>query len=334
MVFNSLRVRFQSTLPIREETELGLTATPEETISIHSSHTGRDVGFDEKRDWAEFQSTLPIREETSTGRSPAQTAVHFNPLFPYGKRPARSAAARGPTNFNPLFPYGKRHYSIVSCSIRRNFNPLFPYGKRPFGDFCSGGNFDFNPLFPYGKRPLQQRQRRLPGLFQSTLPIREETPANAPVDAGPLISIHSSHTGRDSCSGQASWLLLHFNPLFPYGKRPTCHVLSGGQTSISIHSSHTGRDNSDLVCFPAQEISIHSSHTGRDVMVSDTLSLIAYFNPLFPYGKRRHGMRTSGRRGRFQSTLPIREETRPQGDSAFRRTISIHSSHTGRDIAW
>ena len=58
-------------------------------------------------------------------------------------------------------------------------------------------SFYFNPLFPYGKRPG----------------------GAGAVDDEVVISIHSSHTGRDS-------VVTSYMP----------------DMTISIHSSHTGRD--------------------------------------------------------------------------------------------
>ena len=104
------------------------------------------------------------------------------------------------------------------------------------------------------------------GQFQSTLPIREET------------------------SRFADLLQLHV---------------------ISIHSSHTGRDlGVDEPAFVQFIISIHSSHTGRDQQRRQAAALIA----------------------KFQSTLPIREETEALHRDRGNPVISIHSSHTGRDF--
>ena len=63
-----------------------------------------------------------------------------------------------------------------------------------------------------------------------------------------------------------------------------------------------------------------------------TISDKIHFNPLFPYGKRRDGCRLYQLAVRFQSTLPIREETYEEDDKALAAEISIHSSHTGRDM--
>ena len=189
--------KFQSTLPIREETKKRwkLSAT------------------------LRFQSTLPIREETCCrGRSPSCWA-NFNPLFPYGKRRAQISGVpalknisihsshtgrdvcvmpqvRTISNFNPLFPYGKRPLPLNYQWKILYFNPLFPYGKRPCVGARISSSADFNPLFPYGKRLF---------IF---------LPSSAH-----YISIHSSHTGRDLTGCRWPGMRQHFNPLFPYGKR-------------------------------------------------------------------------------------------------------------------
>ena len=68
---------FQSTLPIREETAMCDGKGAAWTISIHSSHTGRDILHLCKIVKQKlFQSTLPIREETRQ-----QTAENSKLLF-------------------------------------------------------------------------------------------------------------------------------------------------------------------------------------------------------------------------------------------------------------
>ena len=191
-------------------------------------------------------------------------------------------------HFNPLFPYGKRLYhSSKSTEARISIHSshtgrdvlLFRLSRR--------SHSHFNPLFPYGKRPPSRRSR----LYAST------------------ISIHSSHTGRDVMRVAHSLAPQNFNPLFPYGKRPAAGGKSHRAGGISIHSSHTGRDAREAPEPGPKEISIHSSHTGRDVMrVAHSLAP-QNFNPLFPYGKRHERAWKYDWSGRFQSTLPIREET-------------------------
>ena len=130
--------------------------------------------------------------------------------------------------------------------------------------------------------------------FQSTLPIREET--------------------RMECYNRCG--KGYFNPLFPYGKRHG-DVVFPRHIRISIHSSHTGRDALHGVRVGFAHISIHSSHTGRDDFLARRQPGRRYFNPLFPYGKRRFSCPAATGQKIFQSTLPIREET----------PISIHHFH-------
>ena len=168
-------------------------------------------------------------------------------------------------------------------------------------------------------------------IFQSTLPIREETRRSGCCRPCQGISIHSSHTGRDT------------------SQNGSYHI-----GAISIHSSHTGRDAHRVTVPSAAPISIHSSHTGRDISGQSVADLPQFqstlpireettfeakeipslwdFNPLFPYGKRRCCLVLPSSIARtFQSTLPIREETQTPRIAGCCPAISIHSSHTGRD---
>ena len=79
----------------------------------------------------------------------------------------------------------------------------------------------------------------------------------------------------------------YFNPLFPYGKRRISSLFAFKSSRISIHSSHTGRDYPPPPEPRLSAISIHSSHTGRD----------------------KNRKLKKKKPNRFQSTLPIREET-------------------------
>ena len=128
--------------------------------------------------------------------------------------------------------------------------------------------------------------------------------------------------------------LRHFNPLFPYGKRHRQRRFRLVGCHISIHSSHTGRDYKNTCATSCASISIHSSHTGRDITrrektMSRTISIHSSHT-----GRDRGRKTESGGRQKFQSTLPIREET-SMGESTRTpsRKISIHSSHTGRDAS-
>ena len=149
-------------------------------------------------------------------------------------------------------------------------------------------------------------------LFQSTLPIREETP-RVPRCLAALFYFNPLFPyGKRLVNGIRIHQAGNFNPLFPYGKRHDGEVGFHVDVAISIHSSHTGRDAKPAARDILSAISIHSSHTGRD----------------------RSCARRAGYYDKFQSTLPIREETSPLFSGRVRLVISIHSFHTGRDPAW
>ena len=73
-MLDNIRRLFQSTLPTRGETARYAKLTPEEKISIHSPHTGRDfLNAVAQYHLDGFQSTLPTRGET--GRPPRIIAL-------------------------------------------------------------------------------------------------------------------------------------------------------------------------------------------------------------------------------------------------------------------
>ena len=147
---------------------------------------------------------------------------------------------------------------------QRHFNPLFPYGKRLFTLQLPDLAKKFQSTLPIREETCVTLDKLHTAKFQSTLPIREETNLQPWAQAHKIISIHSSHTGRD-----------------------IMHAIAYGFFVISIHSSHTGRDYFYFTAAKsATKISIHSSHTGRDLTLFAKGQPSDYFNPLFPYGKR------------------------------------------------
>ena len=194
-----LKLKFQSTLPIREE-----------TIKL---------GWLKK--WSKFQSTLPIREETCTVAMFMLFYKDFNPLFPYGKRLKRIAFMRTLMRFQSTLPIREETFHYTSIILDR--------------------------------------------LFQSTLPIREETGKFGRSRQQFHISIHSSHTGRDSNGVSVSHTIWDFNPLFPYGKRPRCSATALAMATYFNPLFPYGKRRCDFGgCFWP----------------------LMHFNPLFPYGKR------------------------------------------------
>ena len=78
---------------------------------------------------------------------------------------------------------------------------------------------------------------------------------------------------------------------------------------ISIHSPHAGRDFDNGSVRKLLLISIHSPHAGRDTISMGSAAVWLA----------------------FQSTLPMRGETRHEPEQSDQTPISIHSPHAGRD---
>ena len=302
-------------------------------ISIHSSHTGRD----------QVQGIVHPRRQ------------NFNPLFPYGKRPICHNPPHTGSEFQSTLPIREETGYKGNGGKQLTISIHSSHTGRDVHLRLGGGDAEhFNPLFPYGKRHDPELADALPGIFQSTLPIREETTRGKAGWSARTISIHSSHTGRDLMPETVSAMVTPISIHSSHTGRDLIVVMVMVVFQISILSSHTGRDAAGVEC--AQRplwISIHSSHTGRDPCRPGSLQAAGDFNPLFPYGKRlgfrlaylsgkdfnplfpygKRPRRPSGyfQAPRFQSTLPIREETLRRHSSVQRLAISIHSSHTGRD---
>ena len=102
----------------------------------------------------------------------------------------------------------------------------------------------------------------------------------------------------------------HFNPLPPYGGRPSCRLLDNPQDIISIHSLRMEGD-----------ISPHN-----------ITSTISYFNPLPPYGGRRLIRYPFSRIHAFQSTPSVWRETFSGTKTGLERRISIHSLRMEGDV--
>ena len=124
-----------------------------------------------------FQSTLPAREATLIFPPVTRQVGGFQSTLP-----AREATGllrylfQSQADFNPRFPRGKRLLrNLAWRMLYPDFNPRFPRGKRQNNPFCH----------------LQLQT------FQSTLPAREATPADALEIGKPAISIHASREGSD-----------------------------------------------------------------------------------------------------------------------------------------
>ena len=175
---SSRPVTFQSTRPVRGETGDPAESVVEILISIHSPRAGRDSPAEARRSgWAnfnplapcgarqlvhaysaiaiEFQSTRPVRGETTSAHLPHATSIYFNPLAPCGAR---------------------HHGHVIDDRSGQDFNPLAPCGARLWTARPPSAHQHFNPLAPCGARRKAQRKATAFLIFQSTRPVRGETP--------------------------------------------------------------------------------------------------------------------------------------------------------------
>ena len=146
--------------------------------------------------------------------------------------------------------------------------------------------------------------------FQFTRPIRAAIFAAWATNASTLISIHATHTGRDIV---CMILQLHepdFNSRDPYGPRFSDVITIFPFCTISIHATHTGRD--------------HKNSPG-DIPPEN-------FNSRDPYGPRSISVIRGIVSFLFQFTRPIRAAMRSPYLRRAVHPISIHATHTGRDL--
>ena len=191
-------LKFQSTLPIREETEPDGDEPTAGRISIHSSHTGRDLIGRKCRPVCNiFQSTLPIREETRSKRAYFMGSK-FQSTLPIREETIRRSSTPSPHgNFNPLFPYGKRRPTDAVLEELQKISIHSSHTGRDTEATRQALAEGFQSTLPIREETRKDGPRMKHIEFQSTLPIREETVLAASAAALALISIHSSHTGRD-----------------------------------------------------------------------------------------------------------------------------------------
>ena len=160
-----------------------------------------------------------------------------------------------------------------------------------------------------------------------------------------------------------TWHLRHirfqhpvFNPLAPCGARHVSSRVQTGAYNFSIHSPLAGRDGLRWPRWLASiGFSIHSPLAGRDKYRAIIKGEKEFFNPLAPCGARPAGTVVepfsttfsihSPLAGRdftvngstlwplvFQSTRPLRGETRKRRHGGHRGRFSIHSPLAGRDL--
>ena len=145
------------------------------------------------------------------------------------------------------------------------FNPLRPCGRRHCGLYIrSRLSIYFNPLRPCGRRLAQFSNFRQWLTFQSTPPVWAETLSGRPARHREHISIHSARVGGDVIGDVRTVMAVLFQSTPPVWAETPRH-------------SYTR---------PLVKISIHSARVGGDAASTSECSLLFYFNPLRPCGRR------------------------------------------------
>ena len=235
-----MQILFQSTLPIREETNSTTsTAWGWEDFNPLFPYGKRPRGQHPNSLANLFQSTLPTRGETilsyrsilarmisihspHTGRdagcSPdGHRRPDFNPLSPHGERRGRRCrCAPAGCHFNPLSPHGERLKIFREPLNIQNFNPLSPHGERPaFPVFLVISSRFQSTLPTRGETVTLPSGATSQWRFQSTLPTRGETMQSCSRSYSAAISIHSPHTGRDGRVLQGHAVAKQFQSTLP-----------------------------------------------------------------------------------------------------------------------
>ena len=189
-----------STRPVRGETARCRPSSKMQRISIHSPRSGRDIDSMHFRSRPEnFNPLAPC------GARPAANTAHKLYRAFQSTRPVRGETSNGYANMPDIIisihspRAGRDASSSRTASPRKNFNPLAPCGARPkLAAHFAYNRLYFNPLAPCGARQVRALSLIRLILFQSTRPVRGETPIDYTVRQNQAISIHSPRAGRDA----------------------------------------------------------------------------------------------------------------------------------------
>ena len=176
------------------------------------------------------------------GSAGSSNQEYFNPLRPWGRRPAAILERTRRIYFNPLRPWGRRRMTAKRREAAAYFNPLRPWGRRRSAksvalkipristhsargggdDRHNGGRVpdgNFNPLRPWGRRPGGSPGRRRRRIFQPTPPV-----------------------GAETCSDVVFLTAYLFQPTPPVGAETRSMFPPGKCPWISTHSARGGGD--------------------------------------------------------------------------------------------
>ena len=157
-------------------------------------------------------------------------------------------------------------FFVFFCAFFGNhFNPLPPYGGRPIAHCAVKLVVNFNPLPPYGGRLETYHSVTDAVAFQSTPSVWRETDIDSDEEEGKNISIHSLRMEGDLVYTPFRGNRAYFNPLPPYGGRPSRLRGQPWHDHFNPLPPYGGR--------PSSNLQLRASPV--------------HFNPLPPYGGRR-----------------------------------------------
>jgi len=154
--FTPLEV-FQSTLPVRGETDADEGISRVRPISIHSPRAGRDQQRKRrclKMTWISIHSPRAGRDLRQA--KPLAGPPDFNPLSPCGERPGANQVYKQLTKFQSTLPVRGETITPLKRRSMTQFQSTLPVR----GETWKLQNYlklelDFNPLSPCGERPLK-----------------------------------------------------------------------------------------------------------------------------------------------------------------------------------
>ena len=153
------------------------------------------------RNFHRFQPAPPVGAETISCRRPRRRAAYFNPLRPWGRRPANDLMPDVAGIISTRSARGGG--DIVACRKMRLI-AISTRSARGGGDQCSIGRWrvrsNFNPLRPWGRRQAQE------------LGIDTDTP----------ISTRSARGGGDTPARAPGRGCGRFQPAPPVGAETVC----------------------------------------------------------------------------------------------------------------
>ena len=161
-------------------------------------------------------------------------------------------------------------------------------------------------------------QRKRPGGFQSTLPMRGATLKHWYDYTEIPISIHAPHAGSDEVDvarGGVYIISIHA----PHAGSDLDKTAYQSLGLISIHAPHAGSDNEQLQATCDGQISIHAPHAGSDYTHMCYHIVTGNFNPRSPCGERPGNNIIRFKTIIFQSTLPMRGATPCNASGQCRR---------------